>query len=206
MGATQAAAGILAPHIEVRSHTAFLDLAVRSLSLFDDFVARVQADSGIAVLVPAHRHASGGDERRRDARAEERRSAARGAGRRRRACSMRRRSAPKSRISATMSSAAWSCRRTVSSAAGELSARWRGAARRHGAQVIEGSRVRRIASVNGDRRRRNRSRIARRIGGRARRGKLVRADRDRRAAARVPVRPIRGQLLRWPGKGRRFAA
>jgi len=50
MGATQAAAGILAPHIEVDSPTSFLDLAVRSLHLFDDFIARTQADSGITVL------------------------------------------------------------------------------------------------------------------------------------------------------------
>ena len=40
MGATQAAAGILAPHIEVSSPTPFLELAVRSLNLFDDFLAR----------------------------------------------------------------------------------------------------------------------------------------------------------------------
>ena len=50
MGATHAAAGILAPHIEVSSPTAFLDLAVRSLNLFDDFITRAQADSGISVL------------------------------------------------------------------------------------------------------------------------------------------------------------
>jgi glycine oxidase len=50
MGATHAAAGILAPHIEVTSPTPFLDLAVRSLNLFDDFIARVQADSGTSVL------------------------------------------------------------------------------------------------------------------------------------------------------------
>src|SRR6266550_8896930 len=49
MGATHAAAGILAPHIEVSSPTPFLDLAVRSLNLFDDFIGRVQADSGISV-------------------------------------------------------------------------------------------------------------------------------------------------------------
>ena len=61
MGATQAAAGILAPHIEVQlAPRAFLDLAVRSLNLFDDFIARVQADSGIAGALPAHRHAPGG--------------------------------------------------------------------------------------------------------------------------------------------------
>jgi glycine oxidase len=42
-GATQAAAGILAPHIEGHSEE-LLRLAVRSLGLYDDFVARLRAD------------------------------------------------------------------------------------------------------------------------------------------------------------------
>jgi glycine oxidase len=49
MGATQASAGVLAPFVEARSSGALLDLTVRSLDLYDDFVARVQADSGSAV-------------------------------------------------------------------------------------------------------------------------------------------------------------
>ncbi len=46
-GATQASAGILAPYIE--ADAAFLDLTVRSLNLFDDFIARLIADSGVAI-------------------------------------------------------------------------------------------------------------------------------------------------------------
>ena len=61
MGATQASAGVLAPYIEAREGGPLLELTVRSLDLFDEFIARVAADSGIAVDVPAHRHA-----RRRD--------------------------------------------------------------------------------------------------------------------------------------------
>jgi glycine oxidase len=49
MGATQAAAGILAPHLEGGSSPEFLNLLVRSLGLFDDFIGRVQADSGVTV-------------------------------------------------------------------------------------------------------------------------------------------------------------
>src|SRR5260370_10410613 len=49
MGATQASAGILAPYIEARETSPLLDLAVRSLNLFDDFVASVSRDSGIAI-------------------------------------------------------------------------------------------------------------------------------------------------------------
>ena len=49
MGATQAAAGILAPYVEGGSSPEFLQLLVRSLNLFDDFIARVEADSGMTV-------------------------------------------------------------------------------------------------------------------------------------------------------------
>jgi glycine oxidase len=49
MGATQASAGILAPYIEAAEGSALLELTVRSLALFDDFVGSASADSGIAV-------------------------------------------------------------------------------------------------------------------------------------------------------------
>ncbi len=49
MGATQASAGVLAPYIEAREGSPLLDLTVRSLGLFDDFVARVATDSGITI-------------------------------------------------------------------------------------------------------------------------------------------------------------
>src|SRR5438270_4613836 len=49
MGATQASAGVLAPYIEATGETPLLALGVRSLELYDEFVARVSTDSGIAV-------------------------------------------------------------------------------------------------------------------------------------------------------------
>src|SRR6478752_4815570 len=49
MGATQASAGILAPYIEAREGSPLLELTVRSLDLYDRFVERVIADSGMAV-------------------------------------------------------------------------------------------------------------------------------------------------------------
>ncbi len=49
MGATQASAGVLAPYVEVREESPLLTLAVRSLDLFDEFVERVSSESGIAV-------------------------------------------------------------------------------------------------------------------------------------------------------------
>src|SRR5439155_2957935 len=49
MGATQASAGVLAPYIEGREGNPLLPLAVRSLDLFDDFVTRVSTASGVDV-------------------------------------------------------------------------------------------------------------------------------------------------------------
>ena len=46
MGATQASAGMLAPYTEAKDrNTIFLDLAVRSLELYDEFVARAARDA-----------------------------------------------------------------------------------------------------------------------------------------------------------------
>src|SRR5262245_4858696 len=49
MGATQAAAGVLAPFIEARHGGALLELTARSLDLFDALLGRLTADSGQAV-------------------------------------------------------------------------------------------------------------------------------------------------------------
>jgi glycine oxidase len=50
MGATQASAGMLAPYTEAKDRNAlFLDLAVRSLELYDEFMARVAGDAGARV-------------------------------------------------------------------------------------------------------------------------------------------------------------
>src|SRR4029450_1820998 len=48
-GATQASAGVLAPYIEAHEGGALLDLTVRSLDLYDHWIAKVRTDSGIAV-------------------------------------------------------------------------------------------------------------------------------------------------------------
>lgn len=48
-GASQASAGLLAPYTEARSETPLLKMAVRSLALFDDFVAAACAGSGRSV-------------------------------------------------------------------------------------------------------------------------------------------------------------
>jgi len=48
MGATHASAGVLAPYIEARDGGPLLDLTERSLSLYDDFVARLRSDTPVA--------------------------------------------------------------------------------------------------------------------------------------------------------------
>jgi glycine oxidase len=49
MGATQASAGVLAPYIEAHPGTPLLDLTVRGLAGFDQFVERVRSSSGMSV-------------------------------------------------------------------------------------------------------------------------------------------------------------
>jgi glycine oxidase len=48
-GATHASAGMLAPYIEAHDRGPLFDLTLRSLTLFDDFVARAVEDSGLSV-------------------------------------------------------------------------------------------------------------------------------------------------------------
>jgi glycine oxidase len=49
MGATQASAGVLAPYIEARHGGPLLELTTRSLDMFEAFAAGVAADSGLPV-------------------------------------------------------------------------------------------------------------------------------------------------------------
>jgi glycine oxidase len=49
MGATQASAGVLAPHIEAREGSPLLELTTRSLDLYDEFISRIAAESGAAI-------------------------------------------------------------------------------------------------------------------------------------------------------------
>jgi len=48
-GATHASAGVLAPYIEARENAPLSALAARSLEMYDEFVAGVEADSGLSV-------------------------------------------------------------------------------------------------------------------------------------------------------------
>lgn len=48
-GATQASAGVLAPYIEAHEHGPLLDLTVRSLAMYDQFIADVRDESALDV-------------------------------------------------------------------------------------------------------------------------------------------------------------
>ena len=48
-GATQASAGMLAPYVEAHERTSMLDLCVRSLNLYEDWIAAVRAESRVDV-------------------------------------------------------------------------------------------------------------------------------------------------------------
>jgi len=194
MGATQASAGVLAPYIEAREDSPLLDLAVRSLNLYDDFIARVADDSGIAV--PYRRTGT------LDVATDESELAAL----RTIASVLLRRAVPSLLLDAASARAEEPLLADGVAggllienhgfvAAAQLTHALVAAARRHGAQLVEQSRVRRIRRsgaevlVDTDR-------------GSLTSGAVVLAAGTWSGAididgvmTRVPVRPVRGQLL-----------
>jgi glycine oxidase len=203
MGATQASAGVLAPFIEAREGNPLLDLGVRSLSLFDEFITRVSAESGIPVpyrrtgTIDVAVHES-------DLRTLEQTAGvleARGVAARiidRRGARAEEPHLADDVIGALVIDAHGFV------VASELTRALCAAARRHGAQLIEQRHVRRIHRTDGD--------------------IVVETDRgslDANAvvlaagswsgtieiggvATRLPVRPVRGQLLHLEWKGARL--
>ena len=200
MGATQASAGMLAPYTEAKDrNTVFLDLAVRSLSLYDDFVARVveAADMPVGYQRTGTLEIATTDERMTALRHMADRLSARGV--------------TLGVLDATAARAEEPhlCHDVIGALfiashgfvrAGELTRALAAAARRHGAQLVEGSRVHTIVRRDGD--------------------FLVETGRGSLSAnfvvlaagswsgqieiegvARPPIRPVRGQLLHlaWSG-------
>ena len=200
MGATQASAGVLAPYIEARDEGPLLELTVRSLDLFDKFVARVAAVGGVHVTyrragtLDVALHEETMHRFRQNAEALARRGVtaevvdARGA-----------RGEEPHLADGVLGGLLIPSQGYV--IAGELTRALASAARRHGAQLIEHGRVRRISEKGGD--------------------LVVETDRGSLTGngvvlaagswsgqieitgltARVPVRPVRGQLLHlaWSG-------
>ena len=200
MGATQASAGVLAPFIEAREGSALLALTTRSLDLYDEFLTRVSADSGVAI---PYRRTGTLDVATDDAAVAALRATSEVLARR--------------GVQTTLLDGQAAHREEPHLApdvvgallitahgfvvASELTRALATAARRHGAQLIKQTRVRRVARERGD----------------------VRVETDRGTltgsavviaagswageiaiegiAARLPVRPVRGQLLHlgWNG-------
>jgi glycine oxidase len=199
MGATQASAGVLAPFIEARDGP-MLDLTVRSLAMYDDFMTRVSADAGIAV---AYRRTGTIDVATSDAELRALRATADTLAQRGVTAVMLDAAATRAEEPQLGDGAAGGLLIEAHGFVGaaDLARALAQAARRHGAQLVESSRVRRIVRRDGD--------------------LVVETDRGSLSgdavvvaagswsgeiavdgiSARVPVRPVRGQLLAlgWNG-------
>ena len=200
MGATQAAAGVLAPYIEARHEGPLIDLASRGLDLYDNFVDDVTAASGHKVEY----HRSGTiDVALREEGLELLRAAAQDLARRGVSAALldaRAVRAEEPHLSADAAGGLLIPSHGFVNA-GELTRALAAAARGHGAQIVEHSRVRRIVRAGSD------------LTVETERGSLtgnavvlaagswsglIEID---GVATRAPIRPVRGQLLQlqWTG-------
>jgi glycine oxidase len=200
MGATQAAAGILAPYVEASAGGPLLDLTSRSLELFDKFVARVTSVGGlpvnyqrtgtldVALQETTLRHFDAVAARLKDMGVEADRLDAHAA-----------------RLLEPLLSGDVLGGLLIPShgfvAASELTRALAAAARRHGAQIIEQGRVRRI-SRSGDE-----LRVETARGSLTGNGVVVAAGSwagqlEIEGASPAPVHPVRGQLVQlgWVGE------
>jgi len=200
MGATQASAGVLAPFIEAREGSPLLELTTRSLELYDEFVARITGESGVPVM---YRRTGTVDVATSEAEMQVLRDRAGMLAHHGVAARILDALTVRSEEPHLADGAVGGLLIDIHGfvAAADLTRALATAARRHGAQLIEPSRVRRIGRNGGD----------------------VTVDTDRGSltsgavviaagswsgeiaidgiAARVPVRPVRGQLLTlaWTG-------
>jgi glycine oxidase len=200
MGATQASAGVLAPYIEATADSPLLELAVRSLDLFDDFVERVTSDSGIAV--PYRRSGTMDVALQESAMTRLRATAALLASHDVAAEILDGHAARGEEPHLTADVVGGLLIPTHGFvAAGDLTRALAASARRHGAQFIEGGRVARITASGDD------VLVATERGTLSGNAVVVAAGSwsgtidIEGIAARAPIRPVRGQLLRlgWIG-------
>ena len=200
MGATQASAGVLAPYIEAREGSPLLALTVRSLSLYDEFVGRITQESGAGVL---YRRTGTIDVATNETELQKLRATA---------DVLARLGVPALLLDAVSARSeepliaddvvgALLIEEHGFVSATELTHALVAASRAHGAQLVEQSRVRRIASRDGDA-------IVETDRGTLSTGAVVLAAGSWSSTiaidgvtSRVPVRPVRGQLLYlgWSG-------
>ena len=200
MGATQASAGVLAPYIEAHEGHPLLALTVRSLDLYDDFIAQL-GSHGASTL---RYRRSGTLEIALDAdglhRLETAAASLRGKGVHARLLDASGARSEEPHLSEAVVGGLMIPSHGYVSAA-DLTRALTTAARRHGAQLIEHGRVRRIVSTGGD------LRVETDRGSLAGNGVVLAAGSwsgqivVEGVEARLPVRPVRGQLLQlaWNG-------
>lgn len=201
MGATQASAGMLAPFTEAKDrNTTFLDLAVRSLDLYDEFVARVAETSKMPVGYKRTGtiDVASTEDRMASLRDVASRLASRGVSLSMLGAADARAEEPQlgnSVVGALLIGAHGYVR------AGELTRALVTAARCHGAHVVEGSRVRGITT-------RERDLVVETARGSLTAGAVVVTAGSwsgqidvGNGGPRVPVRPVRGQLLHLAWRG-----
>jgi glycine oxidase len=201
MGATQASAGMLAPFTEAKDrNTTFLDIAVRSLDLYDEFVARVSQTARMPVGYKRTGtiDVASTDERLAHLHEIASRLKSRGVGLSMLDANEARREEPQ--LGRSIAGALLIGAHGYVKAA-ELTRALITAARCHGANFIEGTRVQGLSERNGDL-------VVDTGRGSSTAGAVVvtagswSGQIDLGGAARVPVRPVRGQLLHlaWQGE------
>ena len=200
MGATQASAGVLAPYIEAREEGPLLELTVRSLDLFDKFVARVSAVSGSHIT---YRRTGTLDVALTDQAMRRFRQSANALARKGVAAEVVDAAGARSEESHLADGILGGL--LIPShgyvIAGELTRALATAARRHGAQLIEHGRVHRISEKGGD------LIVETERGSLTGNGVVLAAGswsgliEITGVSVRAPVRPVRGQLLHlaWNG-------
>jgi glycine oxidase len=200
MGATQASAGVLAPYLEAREDSPFLDLAVRSLALYDQFIAQTMADSGAAVpyRCTGTLDVAADDHDMRSLRAKAALLGRRGVAARLLDAAGARGEEPHLG-DGIVGALLIDCHSYVGAA--DLTRALAAAARRRGAQLLEPTRVRRIVRDGGDlvveTGRGSLSATAVVVAAGSWSGEIAIEG----VTARVPVRPVRGQLLSLGWRG-----
>jgi len=200
MGATQASAGVLAPYIEAREEGPLLELTTRSLDLFDQFVARVRSASGMPV---AYRRTGTLDVAMDEDTMGRFRSASEALARRGVRAELLDAKAARTEEPQLNCEILGGLLIPIQGfvAAADLTRALAAAAGRHGARFIERGRVARISGSHGD------LVVGTDRGSLVAKGVVVAAGswsgqiEIEGATARVPVRPVRGQLLQlaWNG-------
>ena len=199
-GATQASAGILAPYIEAAHSEQLFELTARGLTLFDEFTSRLAADNGTSVLYrrTGTLQVATDEQALLQLRNQAARLDAQGI-----VVGLLDGKAVRAEEPYVTEDALGGLVIPAHGfvAAGELTRALAAAARRHGAQVVEGRRVRRVLPAKND--------------------AIVETDRGSLSAAVVvlaagswsphvevrgvtaslPVHPVRGQLLRLAWRG-----